>query len=149
MRLIDADESERLLDAWDWQDTYLTVRFKEMILDECPTVDPVHAAGACYCRECKWFVTTKGGGWCGEVMARPMPPDGFCSYRKRKDGLMEHCKHELAPCKYYYDDDWGKKGRVIFDDASTPLGALCYCKKCGALFIEPRVSEKQVEDKDD
>ena len=39
MRLIDADEAERLLSEWDWQDVYLPVHFKEFILDETPTVD--------------------------------------------------------------------------------------------------------------
>lgn len=44
------------------------------------------------------------------------------------------CQHELAPCEYYYDDDWGHKGREIFSNGKT-LGYLCYCKKCGALFV--------------
>lgn len=45
------------------------------------------------------------------------------------------CQHELAPCEYYYDDDWGSKGREIFS-YKKPLGYLCYCKKCGALFVD-------------
>ena len=48
------------------------------------------------------------------------------------------CSHEIAPCEYYYDDDWGFKGREIFEYGKT-LGKLCYCKKCGALFVNRKV----------
>lgn len=30
-------------------------------IDDIPTVDPVHAAGGCYCRECKYYETTEVG----------------------------------------------------------------------------------------
>lgn len=48
------------------------------------------------------------------------------------------CSHDLAPCEYYYDDDWGFKGREIFECGKT-LGKLCYCKKCGALFVNRNI----------
>ena len=39
------------------------------------------------CKDCKWFgASGLCGGWCNEVMARPMPYDGFCSYGERKEG---------------------------------------------------------------
>ena len=27
----------------------------EVLIDTAPTIDPVHAAGGCHCRECKYF----------------------------------------------------------------------------------------------
>ena len=48
------------------------------------------------------------------------------------------CSHDLAPCEYYYDDDWGFKGREIFE-CGKKLGKLCYCKKCGALFVNRNI----------
>ena len=39
MRLIDADRAEEILSGQDEQDLYLPVHFKELVLDECPTVD--------------------------------------------------------------------------------------------------------------
>ena len=52
------------------------------------------------------------------------------------------CQHELAPCEYYYDDDWGFKGREIFA-YKKPLGYLCYCKKCGALFVDCNIKASE------
>lgn len=51
-------------------------------IDEQPTVDPVHAAGACYCRECKWIEKCmhhkeEEGGIFG--------PDDFCSSGEPKE----------------------------------------------------------------
>lgn len=59
------------------------------IIQDAPTIDPVHAAGACYCRECRYFQTSddpkkfstrcanvvEHGGICGCPKA-----DDFCSY---------------------------------------------------------------------
>ncbi len=40
MRPIDADAVlEKMRNTWDMQDLYLPVHFKEMIIDEMPTVD--------------------------------------------------------------------------------------------------------------
>lgn len=46
------------------------------------------------CKDCKWYSELACGegkllgsqGWCNEVMARPMPSNGFCSFRERKKG---------------------------------------------------------------
>ena len=51
------------------------------------TIDPVHAAGACYCRECKHY----DHGCCvvkryiGDDHIISMPQDGFCSYGQRRE----------------------------------------------------------------
>lgn len=47
-----------------------------------PSVDPVHAAGGCYCRECKKATGGALGGyfWCG---LNAVQPDGFCKWGKK------------------------------------------------------------------
>ena len=44
------------------------------------------------------------------------------------------CKHELSELKYYYDDDWGNKGSVVWNKEWEEK-TLCYCKKCGQVFV--------------
>ena len=51
--------------------------------DESPTIDPVHAAGACYCRECRNYNKPRLG-WCSHHMDRENPDD-FCSWGKRRE----------------------------------------------------------------
>lgn len=41
-------------------------------LENAPTIDPVHAAGGCYCRECEYYVTQK-------CPACSFDPDGYCT----------------------------------------------------------------------
>ena len=45
------------------------------------------------------------------------------------------CKHELKEIQYFYDDDWGYKGSMVWDSNGKEK-RLCACKKCGALFIQ-------------
>ena len=47
------------------------------------TIDPVHAAGACYCRECRNYNKPRLG-WCSHHMDRENPDD-FCSWGKRRE----------------------------------------------------------------
>lgn len=50
MRLIDADKLQKYIyDSGLWSDS--KAAFYSLI-ENSPTVDPVHAAGGCYCREC-------------------------------------------------------------------------------------------------
>lgn len=71
-------------DICDWeQDRDLL----KQCFDESPTIDPVHAAGACYCRECKHY----DHGCCvvkryiGDDHIISMPQDGFCSFGQRRE----------------------------------------------------------------
>ena len=48
-----------------------------------PAVDPVHAAGGCYCRECKRFEGDEFMKYCGEYGGL-VKPDDFCSRGQRK-----------------------------------------------------------------
>ena len=37
------------------------------------------------CKDCIWYAEKETGeGWCSEVMARPMPHNGFCSYGEKE-----------------------------------------------------------------
>lgn len=60
-----------------------------------PTIDPVHAAGGCYCRECEHYgVDIEKGQFCMRIVSlsmwtdgiTPLKPDDFCSYGRRKVG---------------------------------------------------------------
>lgn len=63
------------------------------IISELPTIDPVHAAGACYCRECKHYheFRTKRNKqlmrYCMRLarydLEHRAKPDDFCSYGAR------------------------------------------------------------------
>lgn len=50
---------------------------------DAPTIDPVHAAGACYCLECRNYNKPRLG-WCSHHMDRENPDD-FCSWGKRME----------------------------------------------------------------
>lgn len=64
-----------------------------------PSVDPIHAAGGCYCKECiyheieyypdgKWEVCNDKEFWCN-LHDITMPLNGFCSEGKNKNNLKE------------------------------------------------------------
>lgn len=62
---------------------------------DAPTIDPVTAAGACYCRECKYyreFRTNRNKQlmrWCYRMWKQDMEyrvkPDDFCSWGQRRE----------------------------------------------------------------
>ena len=63
----------------------------QQAVDEQPTIDPVHTAGACYCWECKHEISTPqmreltGQYWC-KYKLQPCNADNFCSYDELKEG---------------------------------------------------------------
>lgn len=79
MRLIDSDELKRQVKG-------LPMMSKQRI------IDPVHVAGGCYCRECKYFIEASDwpipiGGrntQCIKVQST-RKPDDFCSEGKKKE----------------------------------------------------------------
>lgn len=60
------------------------------MIENFPAAD---VAPVVLCKDCKWYSELVCGegellgsqGWCNEVMARPMPSNGFCSYGERKE----------------------------------------------------------------
>lgn len=91
MRLIDAENL--ILDYSGlayvpYNDFYGIANLFAEQIRSAPSVDPVHAAGACYCRECKYFDPDENiapnTGSCSFVeMVRFF--DDFCSKGERKE----------------------------------------------------------------
>lgn len=66
-------------------DTLMSYEVVDMIqdcIDNTPTIDPVHAAGACYCWECKWIEKCMHHK---EEEGGIFEPDDFCSYGEPKE----------------------------------------------------------------
>ena len=82
MRLIDADKIPYLhVDGFG-----VTSYAHQTDIEKMPTIDPIHAAGGCYCRECRYsrkcsiedmIALLKSG------QEEDVPP--FCSYGKPKE----------------------------------------------------------------
>lgn len=87
MRLIDADACwDRILNG---------CCTTEAAVMNTPTIDPVHAAGGCYCKECKyhddevypnseWELHNHQECWCN-WWDSVMPLNGFCSEGRKDD----------------------------------------------------------------
>ncbi|EHL71938.1 hypothetical protein HMPREF1032_03175 [Subdoligranulum sp. 4_3_54A2FAA] len=79
--------------------------------DESPTIDPVHAAGACYCRECKHY----DHGCCvvkryiGDDHIISMPQDGFCSFGQRRESESRRKGRLVVLQNVKYTDSDGEK----------------------------------------
>ena len=67
-----------------WADGYdKAIDLAYGMAENAPTIDPMHAAGACYCRECRNYNKPRLG-WCSHHMDRENPDD-FCSWGKRQE----------------------------------------------------------------
>lgn len=92
-RLIDADTAKHEFNLHFGGVSHAVIAGQ--ILDEQPTIDPVHAAGACYCRECRFYnpgdeewepFCFKPHGLAGYL---PTTPDSFCSFGVKKEEYHE------------------------------------------------------------
>lgn len=91
-RLIDADDFLKWLDVGHLRNPgevcFCEADVAHMIKSRA-TIDPVHAAGACYCRECR-FADIGGNdveSWCYcKVKYRNIYPTDFCSYGQLREG---------------------------------------------------------------
>ena len=80
MRLIDADDAIRKMEsAMDMQELYLPIHFKEMVIDDAPTVDAVEVVR---CKDCKYFVSDMER--CVDGEEHSTSPDEFCSWAERR-----------------------------------------------------------------
>lgn len=96
MRMIDADELAKTLDVGIADAPLYIQATVQQYIDCTPTLDPVHAAGACYCWECKYyreFRTNRNKQLmrlCYRMGKHDMEycvkPDDFCSYGQRREG---------------------------------------------------------------
>ena len=57
------------------------------IIDDEPSVDPVHAAGGCYCFECQKFDHDSGTGFCNQWGKWTLCSD-FCSRGKKIETVL-------------------------------------------------------------
>lgn len=73
MRLIDADICwDRILNG---------CCTTEVAIMNTPTIDPVHAANACYCKECQYYEPFRDYPNCSKTL-----PYGYCYYWKYEEG---------------------------------------------------------------
>lgn len=59
---------------YDLCDTYY-------FLKELPTINPVHFAGGCYCKECRYYEPLRDYPDCSKTL-----PYGYCYYWKYEEG---------------------------------------------------------------
>ena len=89
MRPIDADALMSLYDmevVKKMSNSYVR-GFFDVIgdIEDAPTIDPVHAAGGCYCRECEYYTDSPMGRkacrvyYNGRVELIPKTDNDFCS----------------------------------------------------------------------
>ena len=84
MRLIDADSLTYHLTVNDEDEQVFYVKLED--IDDAPSIDPVHAAGGCYCGECGYLGSDVFDDdlfycdYCGYSIHK----DDFCSYGKRE-----------------------------------------------------------------
>ena len=93
MRLIDADNLDFTFDRRCFSDGDTQyVRGADdaiWVVNNAPTIDAVHAAGGCYCKECQHWTGIAMGMRCKLYSFPPNSwvcnkPDGFCSRGERK-----------------------------------------------------------------
>ena len=86
-RLIDVDNLTYHLAVNDEDQQFFYVKSED--IDDAPSIDPVHAAGGCYCWECKYWT----GGFDGRCLMHSRGKDviwysyasDFCSRGKRRE----------------------------------------------------------------
>lgn len=84
----DCISRKALLARYDAEHVGPPGKAKELIA----TAPAADVAEVVRCKDCKWYSELVCGegellgsqGWCNEVMARPMPSNGFCSFGERK-----------------------------------------------------------------
>lgn len=89
MRLVDADDLKGKAYPFPCAigaEYAVTIR----AMNEALTIDPIHAAGGCYCRECRYWSDDGRCDPCENGLIREFTrPTDFCSYGQRKDGQDE------------------------------------------------------------
>lgn len=86
MRLIDAKFAECLAKS-KYQDKPVIFGWFLRLIRQSPTIDPVHAAGGCYCFECEKFDHDGGAGFCNQWGKWTLCSD-FCSRGKKIETVL-------------------------------------------------------------
>lgn len=95
-RLIDADTAKREFNLYFGGVSDAVIAGQ--ILDELPTLDPVHAAGGVYCRECKYqydYMCPMYDEYNDLNRDAQHKEDAFCSYGVKKETHKEFKTSEL------------------------------------------------------
>ena len=69
-------------------DEYYHSNEVKAMLEELPTIDPIKAAGGCYCRECKHFDTT---GFAPDPYNPTELQMGWCAINRREKQACKWC----------------------------------------------------------
>lgn len=80
--------NHRLIDITDFFDSLTNCETVSGVLTKLskqPTIDPVVAAGGCYCRECRWGQIDDISTMHCHKYHTHKQPDGFCSDGQRKE----------------------------------------------------------------
>lgn len=94
MKLIDADQTVSIENLDQYSDLAAAlgdVQTVRDILEDAPIIDPVHAAGGCYCVECRYKddcirrIEFIGRNPVLEQNTYEYHPLSFCSYGQRKE----------------------------------------------------------------
>ena len=94
MRLIDAKFAERLAKS-KYQDKPVILGWFLRLIRQSPTIDPVHAVGGCYCRECTYAEHLLNGAGKRYELCKYEDvdgvrcPDDFCSVGEREEDKHE------------------------------------------------------------
>ena len=80
MRLVDADSAKN-----SFSDFGVTGRALRRMFDDLPTVDPIHATGGCYCRECRYADNSAGPNILCKKFYGAGSMDGFCYWGQKED----------------------------------------------------------------
>nr|DAU92976.1 MAG TPA: HTH-type transcriptional regulator [Bacteriophage sp.] len=153
MRLIDTDEllkrkcqepSKGDCKNCEWEgDSWCRCKVFGVEIAAVPTIDPVHAAGGCYCWECGyWRPTHDDEGKCYQTGCMTLG-NGFCSYGEAVyNGDLFIC----PSCNHQYIES------VDTREITTFLGdnlSISVCPKCGKrtpvfrFYDEPTDDEKE------
>lgn len=83
--LISREAMKKLFARVEWRDK-ADGEATICMIETAPTIDPVHAAGGCYCSECKFW---DGYGRCeppeNGLIREYTRPNDFCSYGERRE----------------------------------------------------------------
>lgn len=88
MRLIDADDTLDTIekycgDYFNHDNQSFDKNAVRIVIKMAETIDPIHAANACYCFECEKFDHDGGAGFCNQWSRWTLCSD-FCSHGKLK-----------------------------------------------------------------
>ena len=81
MRMISPDEAKKI--ARDFLVNPYDAISTCTVIDKTPTIDAVHAAGGCYCRECRWHCN------CEIEYHGQFGPNSFCCAGEPKEAAHE------------------------------------------------------------